>query len=141
MNNRYEPPYLYILTIIIATNIILSTYFITILLAGVVFKIFTITIKKKYYYLTSFAVIAFLNIENINGLNFFSLTLISLIIYYLIIPRIKHVLSSDSLMEVIYLIIFYIGYLAINSIIFDIVLLKIITINFIIDNIIIGFFL
>ena len=93
MNNKYEPPYFYILLSIILVNAIFSTYFIAILLSGAVFKIFQSTLKEEQYYLFGFTLFTFLNIENIQGLGFFSLTTISLLLHYIIIPKIKHLIS------------------------------------------------
>ena len=141
MNYREEPPYLYILLAVILLNAIFSTYFISILLSGVVFKIFLTTLKKRYYYLVVSAIFAFLNIENMQGLGFFTLTATALILNYIIIPRTKHILSSSGLKEVIYLFLFYCGYLLSNHIPFNFELLQTITINFLLDISIIGFIL
>ena len=141
MNSRYEPPYFSILLLVILANAIFSTYFIAILLSGVVFKIFQSTLKRKEYYLLGFTIFTFLNIENIQGLGFFSLTTISLLLHYIIIPKIKHLISSSGLKEVIYLLLFYFGYFISSHIIFNFELLKIVLINFFFDIAIIGFVL
>ena len=141
MTSRYEPPYFYILLVVILANAIFSTYFIAILLSGVVFKIFQITLKTEQYYLFVFTLFTFLNIENIQGFSFFSLTIISLLLHYIIIPKIKHLITSSGLKEVIYLLLFYFGYFISSHIVFNLELLKIILMNFFLDITIIGFVL
>jgi len=141
MIKKYEPPYLTILFVVSLINIIFSTYFITILLAGIVFKIFLDVLKKGYYYILLFAIFTFLIIENTQGLNFFSLTFITLILYYLIIPKIKHIFSSSLMAEFIFILLFYIGFLILNSIALSSDTTLIVFLNFLFDSIIVGFIL
>lgn len=141
MIKKYEPPYLTILFVVSSVNIIFSTYFITILLAGIVFKIFLDVLKKGYYYILLFAIFTFLIIENTQGLNFFSLTFITLILYYLIIPKIKHIFSSSLMAEFIFILLFYIGFLILNSIALSSDTTLIVFLNFLFDSIIVGFIL
>jgi len=141
MIKKYEPPYLTILFVVSLINIIFSTYFITILLAGIVFKIFLDVLKKAYYYILLFAIFTFLIIENTQGLNFFSLTFITLILYYLIIPKIKHIFSSSLMAEFIFILLFYIGFLILNSIALSSDTTLIVFLNFLFDSIIVGFIL
>jgi hypothetical protein len=141
MDYKYEPPYAIILCLIIIVNIISSTYFICIILAGIVFKIFTISLKQKYFYLSIFAIITFLNMETIYGLTFFSMTTVALTLNYIVIPKIKHLISSNILKEFICLLLFYLVVLVFNHITFDIALLKTMLLNFTIDSLIVGFIL
>lgn len=135
--------YTSVLIIIALINIIFSTYFITILLMGVVFKIFLNSFAKGHYYISFLAFISFLVIENIQGFYIFSLAFIALTLYYFIIPRIKHIFSSTIMAEVIFVLLFYIGVLLINKInilvsseIFITLLL-----NILLDSFIVGFML
>ncbi|MEA3513077.1 MAG: hypothetical protein U9R37_05700 [Campylobacterota bacterium] len=135
--------YTSVLIIIALINIIFSTYFITILLMGVVFKIFLNSFAKGHYYISFLAFISFLVIENIQGFYIFSLAFIALTLYYFIIPRIKHIFSSTIMAEVIFVLLFYIGVLLINKInilvsseIFITLLL-----NILFDSFIVGFML
>ena len=141
MIKKYEPPYVTILAIISLLNVIFSTYFITIILAGIVYKIFSDVLKKGYYYILLFAIFTFLIIENTQGLNFFSLTIVTVILYYLIIPKIKHIFSSSIMAEFIFILLFYVGLLLINSIVIDGDITLTLFLNFLFDSIIVGFIL
>lgn len=141
MNKNNTPPYGLILIFISITNIIFSTYFISIFLAGVVFKIFFESLKKQYNYILSFSVVTFLVIEVVQGFNPFSLTLIALFLSYFIIPRIKHTFSSAIMLEFIYVLLFYLLVLIVTIFYtpFTISMLYVIIYNFLIDIIIVGF--
>lgn len=136
-------PYVFILIVISFCTILFSTYFIAFFLAGVVFKIFSISLRKGYNYILIFTIITFLVIENIQGLKPFVLTGISLFVYYLIIPRLKHLLSSAIISSVIYMISFYLLFYLVVQIQspFELELLIIFAINFLIDILIVGFIL
>ena len=143
MLKKYTPPYMTILFIISLVNIIFSSYFISFFLAGVVFKILSIAIRKEYNYLFIFSIITFLIIENTQGLKLFSLTVIALLVYYFIIPRIKHLFSSSIMSDILYIFSFYILYYMMIQVysVFDISILIIFLINFVIDLLIVGFIL
>jgi len=143
MLKKYTPPYMTILLLISIINIIFSAYFLSIFLAGIVFKIFTISIRKEYNYLFIFSIITFLIIENTQGLKLFSLTIISLLVYYFIIPRIKHLFSSSFMSDFLYLFSFYLlFYILVQAyIVFDMTLLVVFLLNFFIDILIVGFIL
>jgi len=143
MLKKYTPPYMTILFIISFVNIIFSSYFISFFLAGVVFKILSIAIRKEYNYLFIFSIITFLIIENTQGLKLFSLTVIALLVYYFIIPRIKHLFSSSIMGDILYVFSFYILYYIMVQVysVFDISILIIFLINFVIDLLIVGFIL
>jgi len=143
MLKQYTPPYITILILTCIINIFSSSYFISLFLAGVVFKIFAISLKKEYNYILILSIITFLIIENTQGLKLFSLTLITLIVYYFIIPRIKHLFSSSFMGDFLYVLSFYIFYYASIQIygVFDMAILVTFAINCIIDLIIVGFIL
>ena len=135
--------YIPIFLLVIIVNILFSTYFLTVFLAGVVFIIFLECLQKEYYYMLVLSILTFVIIENTHGFRIFSLSLISLFLYYLVIPRITHLFSSNILKEVFYIISFYtlffIFYLYTNN--FDVDSYFIFLINLILDSIIVGIFL
>ena len=135
--------YLPIFFIIAISNILFNTFFISLLLAGVVFILFVESIKKEYYYMLILAISTFLIIENTHGFKPFLLSFISFFIYFFIIPRIKHILSSNMLREIFYIMIFYIMIFIIHifSNNFDISSYFVFLINFIIDTIVVGVFI
>lgn len=143
MLKKYTPPYMTILFIVSLVNIIFSSYFLSFFLAGVVFKILSIAIRKEYNYVFIFSIVTFLIIENTHGLKLFSLTIISLLVYYFIIPRIKHLFSSSIMGDFLYILSFYIFYYVTVQVysVFDISILIIFLINFVIDLLIVGFIL
>ena len=105
----YKPPYIRMLIIIGFVNILFTTYFISVILAGVVFKIFLDAVDKKYNYLFLFSIFTFLIIEVSQGFRLFSLSLISLFLYYFIIPRLKHIFSSSIMVNSTYIFSFYLS--------------------------------
>jgi len=135
------PPYSIILTVIAFINIFFSTYFITLLLVGVVFKIFLESLKLTNYYLLIYVILIFIIIEAVQGFKIFSLTFISLGLYYFIIPRIKHLFSSSIVAEVMFILTFYIALFIYVSTYtpFNIEVLWIFLYNFIIDSLIVSF--
>jgi len=143
MLKTYTPPYFLILFIVAIVNILFSTYFISFLLAGVVFKIFAIAIRKEYNYLLIVSIIVFVIIENTQGFKLFSLTFISLLIYYIIVPRLKSLFSSVFMLDCLFVLFFYISlYLLVlvySS--FDVLITITLAVNFLIDIFIIGFLL
>ena len=143
MLKKYTPPYITILFIACIVNIIFSSYFISFFLAGVVFKILTIAIKEEYNYVFMLSILSFLIIENSQGLKLFSLTIIALLVYYFIIPRIKHLFSSSLIGDLLYIFSFYLLYYMSIQLysVFDVAILIIFLINFAIDLIIVGFIL
>lgn len=143
MLKQNTPPYITILILISITNIIFSSYLIPFLLVGVVFKIFSESIRKGHNYLLILTIITFLIIENTQGLKLFSLTIIALIVKFLIIPRIKHLLASSMMSGFIYIFSFYtLLYLTVQiSSSFDLNILIIFFINLVVDILIVGFIL
>jgi len=143
MLKENTPPYIAILIIINMVNIFFSSYLIPLFLAGVVFKIFTVSIKKGYNNILFLSIITFLVIENTQGLKLFSLTIIALAIKFLIIPKVKQLFSSDMLSGFIYIFSFYVlVYLSVQiSNPFDLDILLVFIANFLIDILIVGFIL
>ena len=136
----YTPPYITMLISVNIMNIFFSTYFITLLLIGVTFKILTVSIKEERNLLILFSIITFLVIENSQGLKIFSLTLSSMVIYLFIVPRLKNLFSSTVILDFIYIFILYIFFYILTQsyIAFDLSLITIFLMNFFIDIIIIG---
>ena len=143
MLKKNTPSYVAILFGISIINIIFSTYFITFLLIGIVFRIFSTAIRKEHNYIVIFCIVTFLIIENTQGVKLFSLTIITLIVHYLIIPRVKHLFSSQFMSQFVFILCFYIlFYISTQSYVpFDPQVLIIVFINFIIDIILLGFIL
>jgi len=138
---NYTPQYSEILILICIINIIFSTYFVTVFLVGVVFKIFLESLKKQHYYILGFSIVSFMIIEVIQGFKLFSLTAIALFLYYFIIPRIKHTFSSSVMSEFIYIFLFYLITFIVN-IFYSALTLNVYYVylyNFIIDIIVVGF--
>jgi hypothetical protein len=139
----YSPPFFTMLFAINIINILFSTYLITALLIGVTFKILTSAIKNEENIIVILSIITFLVIENTQGLKMFSLTLSSIIIYLFIIPRLKNLVSSSIILDLIYVFILYIFFFIMTNsyVIFDTSLAVILLINFFIDILIIGLIL
>ena len=109
MKKTYKPPYIILLIVVGLSNIIFSTYFISIILVGVVFKIFLDALQKEYNYLLVFTIFTFLIIEVNQSFKLFSLSFISLFLYYFIIPRLKHFFSSTIIINTIFVLSFYLS--------------------------------
>lgn len=139
----YTPPYFSILFIVNIANIFFSTYFITLLLIGITFKIFTVAIKDEYNLMIFLSLITFCIIEAIQGLTIFSLTISSIIIYLFIIPRLKHLFSSSLILDFIYIFVLYIFFYVLTQsyIVFDVPFVVILMANFFIDIFIVGLLL
>lgn len=143
MNKEYAFPYVFILFLIALCTIVFSTYYLSFFLAGVVFKIFAVSLRKGYHYILMLSIVIFLVIENTQGLQPFMLTGIAMLIYFLIIPRIKHLFSSESILSILYMLSFYLVFYFMVQIqsSFSIELVVVFLINFIIDILIVGFIL
>lgn len=140
---KKEFPYLFVLLFVLGVNLFFSTYFISILLIGVVFYIFLNVLKKEQLYLFLLVVATFSMIETIHGIKLFSLTLISLFLYYFIIPRLRHIFSSTKMGKIVYVCSFYISFYLFsfftNYHTSDMYLIFLI--NFLLDSIVVGLFL
>jgi len=112
-------------------------------MSGVVFKIFVDVVKKENFYFLFLVIFTFLVTETVQGLKIFSLTLVSLALYYFIIPKIKHLFSSSIMSEFIYIFLFYVGVFisTLFYIPFELDLATIFLLNFLIDSFVIGFIL
>lgn len=143
MNDKYTPPYTIILTLVLFINIFFSAHFIAFLLVGVIFKIIIDALKYEYYYILFYTIFVMLIVEVVQGLHIFSLLIISLVLYYFVIPKIKHLFTSYFISQIIFVAIFYISVYIVEQIYlpFDIELLKTLVINFFIDSVIVGLIL
>ncbi len=109
-NNLDNPIFLFALLLIIITiNTISSIHFLLIMISGVTFISFYLSLKRKYPYSLFFIVLTFTFIEINSGLKPFSLSLLSLFIYIFIIPKVDRIMSFNKLNEYIYILIFYLG--------------------------------
>lgn len=109
-NNLDNPIFLFALLLVIITiNTISSIHFLLIMISGVTFISFYLSLKKKYPYSLFFIVLTFTFIEINSGLKPFSLSLLSLFIYIFIIPKVDRIMSFNKLNEYIYILIFYLG--------------------------------
>lgn len=140
----HNPIFVFLLTIFtIFVNIISSTHFYPIMLAGIVFLTLKKCVKHGYNYSAFSLVIAFLFIEYNNGFIPFSLSLLSFFIYFFVIPNLTRVISLHNLNNYIFILSFYLGMGILWSFTngFSFYLLKNIFINVILDFIIFGLFL
>lgn len=143
MKRDTTTPYLIFLSLVWVVNLFFSVYFISILMCGVVFKIFLNVLKDENYYFLMLVIFTFLMIEAIQGLKIFSLTLIAIVLYYFVIPRIKHIFSSSIISELIYILLFYIA-VFLSTFFYTPLSLDLATIfllGFLLDSFIIGFIL
>lgn len=132
-----------IFIIVSLVNILSSVYFISIMLAGVVFILFDKLLEKRQYNLLFFIILTFLVIENIQGFSVFSLFLISLFISIFIKSSVIHIFSSTDLTKSLYIFIFYICLVFVYGVFhtLNIVGLSTIAINIVVDIIIVGLFI
>lgn len=139
--NNFNSAHILFIIFLLGVSLLFNIYFITVFFAGVVFMSFITCIKQAYYYKLILTVIFFITIETIHGLQPLSLTAISLITYYLVIPRIKHIFSASTIADMSFLLSFYIlFYLYIQFINrYDLDIELVFLVNFIIDSLIIGF--
>ncbi|WP_419769635.1 MAG: hypothetical protein ACNI3C_09850 [Candidatus Marinarcus sp.] len=137
-DNTYVLFFLFIIVVI--TNTISSVYFLSLMLAGVVYVAFTRCLKKHNYYPMIYLILAFLFIELNNGFKPFSLILLGSFIYVYLIPFLTRVMVIDSLNEFLQIMLLYIGIGVVWSLTNDVnfLLIKTLFFNFIIDLIIIG---
>jgi len=135
--------YIFTLLSVIVINFIFSTHFIVFFLIGVVFKIFLEILEQEEYYMLFAVIGTFSFIEITKGFYLFSLTLISIIIYYFVLAKVKHLLSSPVLSEFVYVLLFYIMVFFVHNIKlgFNLDQAILFLYNFLIDSIIIGLFL
>jgi hypothetical protein len=129
-----------LLILVAAVNIIASVYFLSIMLAGVVFVAYSRCLKTQNYYPMMFVLLAFLIIELNNGFKPFSIILLASFIHVYLIPFLSRVVVIDSLSDFLQITLLYAGmailWLITNDLNFA--LIKILVLNFILDIIIIG---
>ncbi|RXJ60083.1 hypothetical protein [Candidatus Marinarcus aquaticus] len=127
--------------VVVITNTISSIYFISIMLAGVVYVAFTRCLKTQNYYAMIYVILSFLFIELNNGFKPFSIILLGSFIYVYLIPFLTRVMVLDSLNEFLQIVLLYVGIIFIWSLTHDtnFLLFKIIFFNFILDLVLIGF--
>ncbi|MFK2821930.1 hypothetical protein [Arcobacter sp. YIC-80] len=143
-NNLDSPIFLFTLIVIaVILNLISSIYFLIIMLSGVLFTAFFVSLKNRRMYSLFFIIIAFLFIEINSGLKPLSLTLLSLFLYIFVTPHIRRNLSFSSINTYIYVILFYLGVLLIWSLSTNIneTIIKAIIANIFIDLLFIGAFI
>lgn len=127
--------------VVVICNTISSIYFLSIMLAGVVYIAFTRCLKTQNYYPMIYVLLSFLFIELNNGFKPFSIILLGSFIYVYLIPFLTRVMVLDSLSEFLQIVLLYIGMIIIWSITNEanFLLFKIVFLNFILDLILIGF--
>ncbi len=125
----------FFLVLVGIVNIFLPVHFLSLLLVGVVFTIFTQSLKNENYNSLTFMIIAFSIIELAQGLKLFSLSLVAFFIYIFISPLLKNILSSEKLVKIMVIFIFYIGIAILFSFLGKVSyeLVAILLINYLID--------
>lgn len=110
-NSLFDNPFvIFLLLCIIAfTNVILPVHYISIFLVGVLYVAMSRAIEKEYNYSLLFIVLGFSIIELSHGLKIFSVTLLSLFIYFFIAPKIKSSIASETFYFISVMSIVYIG--------------------------------
>lgn len=141
INNFDNPIFIFLFCIFaIITNVISSIYFFPILLLGVLFMAFYVSLKKSYYYSLALVILTVILIESNNGFKPISIILLFSFTYVFAAPYIKRVLSFNTLNSYLYMTTFYIGLALLWSINNEVNLnlLLVIFLNLIIDFIIFG---
>ena len=110
-NSLFDNPFIILFLFFITTlvNVLLPVHFITILLLGVVFMAFKRCLDKKYYYSLLLITATFIVIELSHGFKIFSICLLAFFIYLFIAPKLKTLLSSQTLYMIVIMFIFYCG--------------------------------
>jgi len=143
MKNDIINRYLVFLIFIPFIGILFSFHFIPLFLAGSIFYIFKENLKYQRYYILILTIFIFNIIEVTQGFKLFSLTLVSIFLYILILPYIKKVISSSVITEIANIFLFYL-FLFIILIYMkdpDKFLYVVLMINLFIDSILVGFVL
>jgi hypothetical protein len=109
-NSLDNPIFIFSLCLIsIVINIISSINFFPILMLGVLFMAFFVSLKRRHGYSLFFVIITMLCIELNNGFLPFSIIMLSFFIYAFIIPYLKRVLSIENIKSYVYISVFYLG--------------------------------
>lgn len=105
--------------------------------------IFMESVKNNYHYLLLACFATFCFIESMHGLSIFSLSMISVFVYVLLIPQVKHLFSSKVFAKFLYLFLFYLSFFIYTYMISTHVENIYITflINLLLDGVIIGLLL
>uniref|UniRef100_UPI004048D62A hypothetical protein n=1 Tax=Aliarcobacter sp. TaxID=2321116 RepID=UPI004048D62A len=142
--NNLDNPFFLFFTLLIAViiNTILTTHFLLVMFAGIMFTAFYRSLRKRYLYSLAFVIFTFLIIEVNTGLKPFSLSLLSLFIYIFILPKVENP-KATSFNSFVYIIFFYIGLTIMWAISFGIDqgILFSLLINVLIDLLIFGVFI
>ncbi len=141
ISNFNNPFFIFFFCLIaVLVNVISSTYFFSILLLGVFYIFFHVTLKNRLYYSLLIVLSSIFLIEINNDFKPFSICLLMLFNYIFISPYIKKVWSFSLLNGYIYIALFYVGLIIIWSLNNDItpILYYLIFINMIIDFIVFG---
>jgi len=116
-------------------NIFLPVHFLSLLLIGVIYTAFTKLLKEENYTLFALMIIAFSIIELAQGLKLFSLSLLAFFIHIFIAPLLNKMLTSQKLVQVMIIFIFYLGTALLFSFLGEVnyELVAILLINYLID--------
>jgi hypothetical protein len=116
-------------------NIFLPVHFLSLLLIGVIYTAFTKLLKEENYTLFALMIIAFSIIELAQGLKLFSLSLLAFFIHIFIAPLLNKMLTSQKLVQVMIIFIFYLGTVLLFSFLGEVnyELVAILLINYLID--------
>lgn len=137
INNNLENPIFLILlvTISLLINTLLSTHFMLITFAGILFNAFYLSLKNRYFYSLIFIVFAYFIVEINFGLKPLILTILSFFIYIFILPNFEKSFSMYFLIKYIRIIIFYIGIILIWELFFSLEfeIISVLFINALID--------
>lgn len=144
INNFDNPIFIFLFCCFaMVANLISSIYFFPLLLLGILYMAFHVSLKNRYYYSLIFVVITVLFLESNNGFKPLSIILLMSFTHVFVTPYIKRTLSFTTLNSYIYIAVFYLGILFLWSINNEIETNLYITIisNIIIDFIIFGLFI
>jgi len=132
-----------LLVFVSIVNIFLPVHFLSLLLIGIVYTAFTKSLEKEYYNSLAFMILAFSIIELAQGLKLFSLSLLAFFIHIFVSPILKNILTSQKLVNIMIVFIFYLGTTLLFSFLGDITyeLAAILLINYLLDIAILGILL
>jgi hypothetical protein len=116
-------------------NIFLPVHFLSLLLIGVIYTLFAKLLKEGNYALFTLMIIAFSFIELSQGLKLFSLSLLAFFIHIFISPLFNKILTSQKLVRVMIIFIFYLGTALLFSFLGEVTyeLVAILLVNYLID--------
>lgn len=103
-------------------NLLLPVHFLTILLVGIAYTVFSRSIESNRYYILSLMILAFCIVELTQGLKLFSLSLLAFFIHIFIAPILKRFFTSTKMIKFLLVGIFYFGVLLLFSFIGEITL-------------------